>query len=145
MMMSSRIGELGSVLEPHVAPNLTIPIFWAEESGEATENLTQQFKSSLYRSVMIYLFIIALSGKMSVAEPGLECKCGCRTFGRAVYLYVVCMLCLLLGRASMPNIMQSATCWVIVSIIVGQSNSRSDTFHTVAVPCDHNCCCLAVL
>jgi hypothetical protein len=49
MMMSSRIGKLGSVLEPHVAPNLTLPIFWAEESGEATADLAQQFKTSLYR------------------------------------------------------------------------------------------------
>uniref|UniRef100_A0A383W126 Uncharacterized protein n=1 Tax=Tetradesmus obliquus TaxID=3088 RepID=A0A383W126_TETOB len=50
MMMSSRIGGLGSVLEPHVAPNLTIPIFWAEESGEAPQELAQQFKSTLYRA-----------------------------------------------------------------------------------------------
>ncbi|KAF6251207.1 CD36 family-domain-containing protein [Scenedesmus sp. NREL 46B-D3] len=48
MMMSSRIGDLGSVLEPNVAPNLTIPIFWAEESGEVTQDLAQQFRSSLY-------------------------------------------------------------------------------------------------
>jgi hypothetical protein len=51
MMMSSRIAPLGGVLEPHVAPNLTIPIFWAEESGEATEEMAQQFKTSLYRWV----------------------------------------------------------------------------------------------
>ncbi|WIA16356.1 hypothetical protein OEZ85_013054 [Tetradesmus obliquus] len=50
MMMSSRIGGLGSVLEQHVAPNLTIPIFWAEESGEAPQELAQQFKSTLYRA-----------------------------------------------------------------------------------------------
>lgn len=49
MMMSSRIGSLGGVLEPHVAGNLTIPIFWVEETGEAPKELAQQFKVTVYR------------------------------------------------------------------------------------------------
>jgi hypothetical protein len=60
MMMSSRIGPLGSVLEPHVAPNLTIPIFWAEESGEATADMAQRFKSSLYRCAEPVLSLLLL-------------------------------------------------------------------------------------
>jgi hypothetical protein len=32
-------------------PNLTLPIFWGEESGQATAKLAQQFQTSLYRWV----------------------------------------------------------------------------------------------
>jgi hypothetical protein len=48
LMMSSRVGDLGSVLDPRVRPNLTIPMFWAEEAVAATPQLAAQFKSRVY-------------------------------------------------------------------------------------------------
>lgn len=48
LMMSSRVGELGSVLDPTVRHNLTIPMFWAEESVGLTQELAEQFKSRVY-------------------------------------------------------------------------------------------------
>eukprot|EP00879_Flechtneria_rotunda_P028466 GHRR01030582.1.p1 GENE.GHRR01030582.1~~GHRR01030582.1.p1 ORF type:complete len:491 (+),score=126.44 GHRR01030582.1:556-2028(+) len=60
LMLSSRLGPLGSVLEPGVAGNLTIPMFWAEETGQLTHDLARQFKSSVYRAQ----WFIANLGKM---------------------------------------------------------------------------------
>jgi hypothetical protein len=48
-MVSSRVGGLGSVLDPHVVGNLTIPMFWAEEAVEAPEAATQMFTNRVYR------------------------------------------------------------------------------------------------
>lgn len=48
LMMSSRIGDLGSVLDPSVRHNLTIPMFWAEESVALTHQLAEQFKGRVY-------------------------------------------------------------------------------------------------
>lgn len=49
LMMSSRVGELATTLDPLVRHNLTIPMFWAEEAVAATPELAQQFKGRVYR------------------------------------------------------------------------------------------------
>ncbi len=48
LMMSSRVGDLANVLDPAVRPNLTIPMFWAEEAVAATPQLARQFKGRVY-------------------------------------------------------------------------------------------------
>jgi hypothetical protein len=48
LQMSSRVGDLGSVLDPAVRPNLTLPMFWAEESVALTPQLAAQFKGRVY-------------------------------------------------------------------------------------------------
>lgn len=50
LQMSSRIGKLGSVLEPKVSGDLVIPMFWAEETAQAPADLAQQFKATVYRA-----------------------------------------------------------------------------------------------
>lgn len=49
MMMSSQLANLGDTLEPLVAGNRTIPIFWAEEASALEESQAQAFKGSVYR------------------------------------------------------------------------------------------------
>lgn len=48
LQVSSRIGSLGSVLDPNVRGNLTMPMFWGEEWAEAPADQAQQFKSTVY-------------------------------------------------------------------------------------------------
>jgi hypothetical protein len=47
-MVSSQVGELGSTLDPGVTPNLTLPLFWAEEAVTATPALAAQLRNRLY-------------------------------------------------------------------------------------------------
>lgn len=53
LMMSSQVAGLGSVLDPHVPGNLTIPMFWAEEAAAAPPDVTAAFKASVYRAVWV--------------------------------------------------------------------------------------------
>lgn len=67
LMMSSRVGDLGSVLDPAVRQNLTIPMFWAEESVALTHQLAEQFKSRVYTA----LWVLEHLGKMCWIGGGL--------------------------------------------------------------------------
>eukprot|EP00775_Hariotina_reticulata_P003236 gene3236-3513_t len=57
LMVSSRVGGLGSVLDPKVVGNLTIPMFWAEEAVEAPEAATKMFTTRVYRAQWVVLYL----------------------------------------------------------------------------------------
>lgn len=48
LMVSSQLSGLGASLEPHVPGNLTLPIMWAQEAGEATPALAARFSGPLH-------------------------------------------------------------------------------------------------
>jgi hypothetical protein len=53
LMVSSQVAGLGSTLDPKVAGNLTIPIFWAQEYSQINEEQAQEFKDKVYRWVYL--------------------------------------------------------------------------------------------
>jgi len=94
LMMSSRVGELASVLDPRVRGNLTIPMFWAEEAVEATPELAAQFKGQVYRCVSKYALELcqqASSKRQRAQERGLFPLAGGLSTETSCWLLTECM------------------------------------------------------